>query len=336
MINLVPHRLNLRSDFPENWDPVGPLSHGLLLEADDRKRMDGSRDIGQRFASVISALCSTTLVRPIDARQELEAAAHNSSVPPILALLHTDAISCAMVTWILIETTSVKHEKETLRIPQQHLAALKRYCESASIPLLIAILWQKLQLWTVHTPDHFTHKTSTAKIGIRYALANDLSMIFSDSLVVLESGWIRRTIYNRTKKEPHLTGIGKEDIVAQEVSADVGSTFTRLDEVQSAMLNLIFRGKRIEATEQADVLTIVERNTITTATKLSSLVDFLIHRLEYGKVDGPAVAYRLALKFREHLQLPLARNLSRSLSPLARQLMQRVLSINLNFENPGG
>lgn len=327
--------LEFQDAFPEASGDIDALKAGLTLTPDVLARMERGFQSEDRFASVHSSLPWIRLVHPLGQRQRPPESKAEFQVPDYLVIVRAVVPRSGGEgedSAFLIEAKSVAENKQTFSMSAKHLEQLETYATVVQVPLLISVFWRRIQMWTTHSPDQLTVKPNSRSISLDSALRSDVSFLFSDSLLFIKAGWKRTTTY-----DPHAVGYHVRDpergfIIRDTLDVGPGVP-VELDEVQSGILEVLFRGK-ILAEEKADPVVVVTRESqIDAASKVTSIVNFLLGRSDWFQEDDKSrIAFDIASHFIVLLGLTHTANLPKALTPGVTAAAERVFGVHLSDE----
>lgn len=324
--------LALVDAFPSAEASIEHLWTNLSVTEAERMRMASGLTTEWRFAPVFASLPWVKLIHGMDQRQHPIDSKNEFQVPDSFAIVQPKQI-CPKESPLLIDSKSVAPKKKTANISSQQMKALQRYADTAGIPLLIAVFWRELAMWTMHLPDQFDVRPS-GELFLNHddALHRDVSAIFSDVLLAIESGWYRRTTYDSGATGFHLRDENLGYIVEDAIRTSQGE-FVELTEVESGILNVIYRGN-VAHRERSGNKTVVERKSTTAVvTKVSSIINFLMENMDvYNDADAPALAFATAESFRQKLAVSHSSNLPKEMTAETNRLYHHVFGIQVEEE----
>ena len=208
------------------------------------------------------------------------------------------------------------------------LDALERYAATVGIPLLIAIFWEKLHLWTTHTPDQLTRSAKAAKLDFDTATRGDVSVIFSDTLLVINKAWRRRTTYDPTADGYHLRHPERGFIVADSLATD-GKNFVELTEVESGIVNRIMPSKVLETRKDSGRTVVTTESTTESVAKATSVIHLLLEEFEaFGEESAPGRAFDTLARLKTSAAIPIHAYLPQNNTHQVKALFEHTFGIS--------
>ena len=135
------------------------------------------------------------LIHGLDQQQFPTRSKKRFQVPDFLALVETTSLSHQP---LLIEVKRVPHSKATLKLQDSQVDLRANYASALNIPLVYAIYWEKLNGWTLNTPDTFERKSSTRKMPMTTAFEFDCSLILGDMSYFVPQSLTRVSCFDET------------------------------------------------------------------------------------------------------------------------------------------
>ena len=172
---------------------------------------------------------------------------------------------------LVVDTKTATGDKQTLKVGNKQLESSLRYAETLGVPLLYAIFWAKLGIWTLNAPDQFKQLSSTIKIDMMTAIQNDLAVLLGDVTIINRPDIVRESRWDPSDKSHDSVhhpehGALVSDVVIAPVHLD-------LEPLQAAALDAIGLQSPEPHVDEADgKRLVVERSEGPTLTKLSTLV----------------------------------------------------------------
>jgi hypothetical protein len=261
-------------------------------------------------------------VHGLEQRQQPPPSKESFQVPDFLAIVQPADLHGESA--LLVETKLVSGQKVTLEIQQDQLDLVGRYANALGLPLLVGVFWEKLRMWTTHTPDQMVHHAKTARIDLDTALRKDLSIVFSDSVMTIGQHWRRRTTYDPNATGFHLRDPHRGYIVEDHLATD-GKHFVKLTEVESGIMSKLAPFKVIETTRAHGRRIVMAESQTERATKLSSVLHLLLEDFEaFGDDTQPKVAFDTFTEFKIRASLPTHPGLPDEPTPQVTALFERV------------
>lgn len=116
-------------------------------------------------------------------------------------------------------------------------------------------------------------------------------MIFSDTLLVVNKTWRRRTTYDPAAEGYHLRHPEHGFIVADALATD-GQNFVELTEVESGIINRIMRYKVLETRKDGGRTVVTTESTTESVAKATSIIHLLLEEFEaFGEETAPSRAF---------------------------------------------
>ena len=323
--------LKVKAAFPngEAADLIGTLADALPFTPHEHERAERGLSSESRFSDVFSALDWVALVHGLEQWQLPLASKSEWQVPDYLIVVRTPDRE---PTPVLAETKLVSGEKVTFEISLTNLDLLKRYASLVGMPLIIAVFWEKLHLWTTHTPDQLTLTSKVARISFDDAMRNDVSVIFSDTLFVISVDWRRRTTYDPDPKNFHLHDPDRGFIVEDHLAVD-GSNFVQLTEVESGIVNRIMRSKVLNVEKNGRQRTVTTASLRDSVAKASSIVHLLLQDFEaFGEEDAPERSLNTLVRLKLNTKMSIQPHLPLKNTPQVKDLFERAFGFPLPDE----
>jgi hypothetical protein len=132
------------------------------------RRLEVGLPAEDHFMLLLSWLGRCHLLHRLD---QLQLPPHSTSafrVPDLLAVFFYEGGE----TPVLIEVK--KTEKEKLKWSEKYFGALKQYADLLQLPLLVAVQWQRLGLWTLNDAGVFKKANINHHLDIKAAINNSL------------------------------------------------------------------------------------------------------------------------------------------------------------------
>jgi hypothetical protein len=170
---------NLRNVFQVPSDVVEQLERQVNDPALKKQlsRFYAGYDAEESYHLLVSALPWVKLAHALEERQLPSGSKAQYQVPDYLVLYET---SKRAICPVLVDVKSVKESKVTLTIMRRQAEALAAYASAVNIPLLFAIYWRRVLLWTLNTLDQFTAKRQEYGLSLFTAIQDDLSVMLGD------------------------------------------------------------------------------------------------------------------------------------------------------------
>ncbi|MDY3768208.1 MAG: hypothetical protein SOZ83_01215 [Sphaerochaetaceae bacterium] len=160
---------------------------------------------------------------------------------------------------LFVDVKNVSNGKINCEVQTKEIRGFQEYCKMKSnTPLLIAIHWEKQDIWTHNCLDNFEHKKKHYKISFFEALQNDLSCILGDYSFLIDCSFqIKKLICNNDISSDVLVDqkYGKIDKVFLKKN---NSSYLEIDYLQYAAIDSIMEFKQIAE----DDLSIIEKPNI--------------------------------------------------------------------------
>ncbi|MHB0972335.1 MAG: hypothetical protein ACYC7A_06705 [Thermoanaerobaculia bacterium] len=321
--------------FPEASGDIDALKAGLTLTPDVLARMERGFQSEDWFASVHSSLPWIRLVHPLGQRQRPPESKAELQVPDYLVIVRAEVPGSGAKyqdSAFLVEAKSVAENKQTFSISAQLLEQLETYAKVIQLPLLISVFWRDIQMWTTHSPDQLSAKRKGRGISLDSALRSDMSFLFSDVLLFVKAGWKRTTTYDPKAVGYHVHDPARGFIIKDVVDVGSGAP-VELDEVQSGILEVLFRGRILTEQRTGDFTVVSRESQIDAASKATSIVNFLLARFDWLKEDDKSrIAFDIASHFIVLLGLTHTANLPKALTPGVTAAAERVFGVHLSDE----
>jgi hypothetical protein len=175
-------KLRVLHDLQNQFDVADSVKSILeaQLSAVDQARIErfvGGFKIEDWFEWIFSAMPWAVLIHGLDQQQFPSRSKEKYQVPDFLTLVETTALSHQP---LFVEVKRVPHQKTTLTLQDSQIALCESYASVLNIPLVFAIYWEKLNGWTLNTPDTFERKASTRKLPMTTAFEIDCGLILGD------------------------------------------------------------------------------------------------------------------------------------------------------------
>jgi len=167
------------------------------LSTDDQDRLErfvSGFKIEDWFEWIFSSLPWVIMIHGLDQQQFPSYSKEIYQVPDFLMILETSARSHYP---LIVEVKRVPKQKRTLKIQKSQFALCKSYAAILDIPLVYAIYWEKLNGWTLNTPDIFEQKASCFKLPLATAFEFDCSLIMGDLSYLVPESLIRVSLFNK-------------------------------------------------------------------------------------------------------------------------------------------
>jgi hypothetical protein len=328
--------LKVKAAFPtaDAMPVVDDLLRRLPFSPHEHDRAERGLTTESRFADVFSALPWTRLIHGLDQRQLPSESKTTLQVPDFLAIVQPADIHNESA--VLLDTKLASGQKETLELQLSQMDCLQRYAGVLALPLLLAVFWERLHMWTVHTPDQFRTAERHARLSLSHALRNDLAVIFSDSVIPITTTWRRRTTYDPNAEGFHLRHPDRGWIIEDHLATD-GKTFVKLSEVESGVLTRLAPFKTLETTIDGPRRTILSENGTERATKLSSVVHLLLEDFDgFGDDTQPDIAFNTFVKFKVDANVATFPGLPEKPTPQVTTLFEHVFGFTWNDESTAG
>jgi hypothetical protein len=321
--------LKTKAAFPEKDSAavVDSLLNTLPFRPDEHARAERGLASESRFADVFSALDWAPLIHGLDQWQLPLASKTEWHVPDYTVFVRTPNREAVPV---LIEVKLASGQKETFEISSTLLETLQRYAETFRLPLLIAIFWQKLHLWTTHTPDQLTRTRKAARIKFDDAIHCDVSVIFSDTLFLISKDWRRRTTYDPDAEGFHLRDSERGFVVEDYLAID-GNNFVELTEVESGIISKIMRPKVIKVERNGKRSVVSVASTRDSVAKASSIVQLLLEQFDaFGEESAPERAFNTLARLKLNAKLPIHPLLPNKVTAEVEALFDHTFGIRLS------
>jgi hypothetical protein len=274
----------------------------LPFTPEEHARVDRGIASEGRFAQVFSGLDWTAMIHALDQWQLPLSSKETWQVPDHLIFVATPGRSAVPV---LVETKLVSGQKVTFEISTSLLDALQRYADTVHMPLLIGVFWEKLHLWTTHTPDQLSRSEKAAKVSLETATHSDVSVIFSDTLLLIDKHWRRRTTFDPSAEGYHLRHPDRGFIVEDHLATD-GENFVQLTEVESGIINRIMRSKVTNTEKQPGRSVVTTESTEESVAKATSIIHLLLEELEvFGEEGAPSRAFDTLARLKLSAGIPI-------------------------------
>ena len=314
--------LKVKAAFPggQTGTLMDTLVSDLPFTLEKNERAERGLASESRFADVFSALDWAVLIHGLDQWQLPLDSKSEWQVPDHLIFVRPPKREASPV---LVETKLVSGQKATFEISLSQLELLERYAVVAGMPLVLAIFWQRLHLWTTHTPDQLTRKARVARLAFDDATRSDVSVIFADTLIVISPTWQRRTTYDPNAKGFHVRHPDRGFIVEDYLATD-GSTFVKLTEVESGIINKIMRPKTLKVTKNGTRSIVLTASVTDGVAKASSIVHLLLEEFEaFGEESEPARAFGTLARLKRIAHLPIHAYLPTNNTTQVQRLFER-------------
>lgn len=186
------HNLESQFDVPEE------MRHLLHSQLSDRDRDSISRfvrgfKIEDWFQWIFSAMPWAMLIHGLHQEQFPDRSKMSYQVSDFLTIIETSKLTPQP---LLVEVKRVSGDEMTLKVNAAQMTLCERYASDLRIPLVYAIYWEKLNAWTVNTPDSFQYNSSKRKLSMARAFDHDCSSIFGDVSFFVPQGLVRTSCFD--------------------------------------------------------------------------------------------------------------------------------------------
>lgn len=150
------------------------------LSSDDQGRVErfiSGFMIEDWFEWIFSAMPWVQLIHGLDQQQFPVRSKDKYQVPDFLLLVETSALEHRP---LLVEVKRVPKDKFSLKLQESQIVLCERYAARLQIPLVYAVYWERLSVWTLNTPDTFERKSSSRKLPMTSAFELDCGAILGD------------------------------------------------------------------------------------------------------------------------------------------------------------
>jgi len=304
---------------------VETLARSLPLTTAEHERAERGLTSEGRFADVFAALDWAVLIHGLEQRQLPTSSKDEWQVPDHLVFVRTPDRDASPV---LVETKLVSGDKITLEVSLTQMRALEKYGSVFGVPVLFSVFWEKLHLWTTHTPDQFTRVSKFGKLKFDDAIHGDVSVIFSDTLLLIDTKWQRKITFDPTAEGCHLRHPERGFLVDDHLAVD-GENFVQLTEVESGIINKIMRYKVVNVEKDGARSTLTVIGTTDSVAKASSIVHLLLEEFEaFGEESEPARAFNTLVRLKLNVGIPIRPYLPPKATPQMRELFLRTFGFS--------
>lgn len=228
----VLHDLHTQFDVPEAIRKTLELQ----LSPDDQGRIErfisGFR-IENWFEWIFSAMPWVQLIHGLDQQQFPMRSKDKYQVPDFLLLVETSTLEQRP---LLVEVKRVPKGKSSLKLQESQIALCERYAAKLQIPLVYAVYWERLSVWTLNTPDTFEQKSSSRKLPMSSAIELDCGAILGDISHMVSPALIRVSRYSTQNVTGNLVRHKKYGRLVSDV-ASLGERKLEMNSLESAALD---------------------------------------------------------------------------------------------------
>lgn len=236
------HKVQILHDLKENFKVNEELMNSFISQIENENlkenisRFFKGYKIEDNFSYTFSALPWSKLLHAVEQKQYPGNSKERFQVSDYIIFYEN---SKKEIYPLCIEVKSVSGDKETLKniIPIQ-LQNCLHYSRILNINLLYAVYWEKHNLWTLNTHEHFERKTSNYKLSFEDAYKNDLSIILGDLTYVIDHPIYRKTTFNSSQSDPEKIHHAKfGEIISDEVSLQEDTNYIEISMEESAIID---------------------------------------------------------------------------------------------------
>jgi len=209
------------------------------------------------------------LIHGLDQQQFPVRSKEKYQVPDFLMLVETSAFTHQP---LLVEVKRVPREKRTLKLQDSQVLLCQQYASALNIPLVYAVYWELLSVWTVNTVDSFENKSSSRKLPMTTAFELDCSAILGDVSFLVRSALVRQSRFTKHGVTPDCVQHHKYGrLLADRV--DLGEKRVDMTSLESAAIDSMLAMKlRSEKNVGDGVTELVETTDEIYMLKLSSWI----------------------------------------------------------------
>jgi hypothetical protein len=273
------HKAQILHDLKENFEVKEDLMNGFISQIENENiRENISRffkgySIEDNFSYTFSSLPWTKLLHAVEQKQYPGTSKEKFQVSDYFIFYEN---SKKEVFPLSIEVKSVTGDKETLKniIPVQ-LENCLHYSNILKIPLLYAIYWEKHNIWTLNTYEHFERKTSNYKLAFQDAFKNDLSIILGDLTYVIDHPIFRKTTYNSSQSDAEKIHHAKfGEVLRDEVSLEESNGYIEISMAESAIIDSFVKMQVVSEVfdQETGITQVIEKSKGIYLPKLSLLI----------------------------------------------------------------
>ena len=271
------HKAQILHDFKKNFNISDDLLNKFIsqIESDNIKsnikRFFKGYTIEDYFSYTFSSLPWTKLLHAVNQKQFPTNSKEKYQVSDFFIFFEN---SKKEIHPLSIEVKSVTGDKVTLKnIMPIQLKNCLQYSNILNIPFLYAIYWEKFNLWTLNTYEHFERKTSKYKISFEDAYKNDLSIILGDITFIINKPIYRKTTYNTSQTNPEKINHAKYgEILKEEISID-DKEYIEIEIIETAIIDSFIKMEVInEKKIKENIIEVKEKSKGIYLPKLSKLI----------------------------------------------------------------
>jgi hypothetical protein len=261
----------LKNSFIVDHSTLETLSQQIFSDdmQGDLERFYSGYSIEDKCQKLFSVLPFVKLNHGLLQEQYPDESKHTYQVPDFCFLYETADLK---VKPLLVETKSVSGQKLTLKLKRPQITALQTYATTCNIPILIAIFWAQYSLWTLNSIDQFTLTSSTFKISLTDAFANNLSGLLGDYNIIFPSSIYRKTIYDKSVEYPEAAVHEVHGPVTKELISRDGVEFLPLEAMESAVIDSLLSMAEIKVSETGSLTETLEMSGQNYMPLLSTLI----------------------------------------------------------------
>lgn len=252
-------RIRLLHDVTTRFELPKQVANDLArqLTDDDRSKIDrfiSGFEIENWFEAIFSAMPWSMLIHALSQQQFPLRSKAAFQVPDFLAIVETTSLSQEPV---LVEVKRVTNQKQTLKLSNSQLALTQEYASCLGLPLVYVIYWDKLQAWTVNTPDSFERRTSSKRLHMLRAFEFDCSLIFGDVSFFVVNPLSRVRVFTRCAVDgPAVVHRDFGNCISDKLTVD-GQRY-ELTALESSALDSIIPMNQIDSAKDGDITTCTE------------------------------------------------------------------------------
>lgn len=258
----------LESEFNVS-DYVRQDLHAQLNDEDqDRisRFMEGFK-IEDWFRWTFSAMPWAHLIHGLHQQQSPVRSKSEFQVPDFLTVFEASDLTLQP---LLVEVKRVSGMKMSLEIQESQIGLCEKYASTLNIPLVYAVYWHRLSVWTLNTPDSFVQKSSTRKLELTTAFELDCGGVLGDISFLVPQSLARVTVFDHQAPPGGIRHETLGTIVSDVVS--VGKKEFALTTVETAAVDCILSMRDVSKTVDGSKTTIKQHLDDTYLTKLSNWI----------------------------------------------------------------